>query len=84
MTIEMKLLGIWILMWIALVVHHFMIRDMMRCDLKKLEDKMNKIKITEIPHKIDVKEENKENIGMDSDPWFRTLYKQIQEAKEKQ
>ena len=42
MTIEMKLLGLWILMWIALVIHHFMIRDMMKCDLKKLEDKMSK------------------------------------------
>lgn len=42
MTIETKLLGMWILMFIALTIHHFMVRDMMKSELKKLEDRMSK------------------------------------------
>jgi len=30
LTIEIKMIALWILMWIALVIHHFMIRDMIK------------------------------------------------------
>ena len=39
LTIEMKLLGMWLLMWIAFAVHHFMVRDMIKHELKKFKEK---------------------------------------------
>ena len=35
MTIEMKMISLWILMWIALVIHHFIVRDMIKNALEK-------------------------------------------------
>lgn len=46
-TIEMKLIGLWILICITLVIHHFMVMDMIKNKLepfikkmKELEDKI--------------------------------------------
>jgi hypothetical protein len=42
LTIEQKLVAIWILWFIALTIYHFMTRDMIKYELKKLEEKLSK------------------------------------------
>ena len=42
LTIEQKLVAIWILWFISLIIYHFMTRDMMKHELKKLEDKLSR------------------------------------------
>ena len=39
-SIEWTLTGLWVLTFIALAVHHLMVKDMMRYELKKLEDRL--------------------------------------------
>lgn len=40
MTIEMKLVALWILVCVTLIVHHFIVENMMEYKLKKLKDEM--------------------------------------------
>ncbi len=42
MTIEMKIISLWMLGFLAGAVHHFMIMDIMKSELRKLEEKMRK------------------------------------------
>jgi hypothetical protein len=43
LTVEMKIICLWILGFIAGIVHHFMIMNIMKEELKKLEDKIGTI-----------------------------------------
>lgn len=40
LTLEWTLIAFWILIFITLIIHHIIIKDMIKYELKKLEEKM--------------------------------------------